>query len=104
MEEGRGQTDCQVGGGHLVLADAGRHVAQQAQQRPQRLAVLVGQQQHGGAHRLQTEFFRHVWRGRRRMPWLGLALSVEKSKTNNQCRAALCHLFFFCVCLLVEFE
>lgn len=64
VEKGRRQTNCQVGGRHLVLAHAGRHVAQQTQQRPQRLAVLVGQQQHTSAHRLQTELFRHVWRWR----------------------------------------
>lgn len=63
MKEGGRQAHGQVGRGHLVLGHTGRHVAQQAEQRAQGLAVLVGQQQHSGAHRLQAELLGYVCRG-----------------------------------------
>lgn len=63
MKEGGRQAHGQVGGGHLVLSHAGGHIAQQAEERAQGLAVLVGQQQHGGAYGLQAELFGYVWRG-----------------------------------------
>lgn len=63
MKERGRQAHSQVGGGHLVLSHASGHVAQQAEERAQGLAVLVGQQQHGGAHSLQAELFGYVWRG-----------------------------------------
>lgn len=99
MEEGRGQTDSQVGGRHLVLGHAGRHVAQQTQQSPQRLAVLVGQQHHGGTGRLQTELFRHVWRGRE--PWF----VFNTVATNNSRNAIFVSAWsgHVCVCFFMLF-
>lgn len=80
MKKGRRQTNGQVGGSHLVLGHAGRHVAQQTEQRAQGLTVLVGQQQYGGPHRLQTELFRYVWGGREGMKRLMLNIKCRGKK------------------------
>lgn len=62
VENGWGQTNCQVGGSHLILSHAGRHIAEQTQQSPERLSVLIRQEQHSSASCLKAELFRHVWR------------------------------------------
>ena len=55
VEEGRSQANGQIAGRHLVDRRQRRHVRQERQERLQRLAVLVRQQQHGAAQRVQSQ-------------------------------------------------
>lgn len=59
VEERRRQAHGQVARRHLIDRRQGGHVGEERQERLQRLAVLVGQQQHGAAQRLQALVHRH---------------------------------------------
>jgi len=61
VEDGLGQADAQVVAGHLVLLRVGRHNGQELEQNVQDLPVLVGQQEHGTLHRIQTHFGGEIW-------------------------------------------
>lgn len=47
MKQRGRQADRDVGGCHLVFVHTGHHVSQEEQQRPQRLPVLIREQQDG---------------------------------------------------------
>lgn len=60
VEQRRRQAHGQVAGGHLVHVAPGRDARQEVQQREQRLAVFVRQQQHRAVDRLLLQVRRHV--------------------------------------------
>lgn len=62
MEERGRQANSDVGGRHLVFVHAGHHVSQEEEQRPQRLPVLVGEEQDGRLSRHQLLVFGKIWR------------------------------------------
>lgn len=62
MEEGRGQTNSDVHGSHLIFLHGG-DVAEEAEQGLQNLPVLVSHEHDGRLHRLQPLLLGDIWEG-----------------------------------------
>lgn len=64
MEYGLCQTDAQIVAGHLILLRVGGNNGQELEQYIEYLPILIGQQQHGALHRIQTHLGGKICNGR----------------------------------------
>lgn len=62
MEEGRGQTNSNVHGSHLIFLHGG-DVAEEAEQSLQNLPVLISHEHDGCLHCLQPLLLGDIWEG-----------------------------------------